>query len=139
MYIRVLLRFEEKLSVCGFSICIFRFQGNKLKKSLRVSRNSSFFESLSNEFWLVFWIFQPPSTVEQFKWKTSKFQKNVNVFHCWPEKIQTFVIVFASYVTEGTIWSKTFWLKIIQENFVSYLSKSFPGGFVRAALKVSGS
>ena len=63
----------------------------------------------------------------------------MNVFHCWPEKNQSFVIVFASYVTEGTFWSKTFWLKNIQENFFSSLSESFAAGFVRAALEVSGS
>ena len=47
----------------------------------------------------------------------------MNVFHCWPEKFQTFVIVFASYVTEGTFWSKIFWLKSIQEKFISSLSE----------------
>ena len=63
----------------------------------------------------------------------------MNVFHCWPEKFQTFVIVFASYVTEGTFWLKIFWLKSIQEKFISSLSESFAAGFVRAALEVSGS
>ena len=63
----------------------------------------------------------------------------MNVFQCWPEKILTFVIVFASYVAERTFWSKTFWTKSIQENFVPNLSKSFAAGFVKAALEVSGS
>ena len=62
----------------------------------------------------------------------------MNVFHCSPEKNQTFVIVFTSYVTEGTFWSKTFWSKSIQEKFISSLSESFAAGFVRAALEVSG-
>ena len=63
----------------------------------------------------------------------------MNVFHCSPEKNQTFVIVFASYVTEGTFWSKTFWSKSFQEKFISSLSENFAAGFVRAVLEVSGS
>ena len=35
MYIRVVLRFKQKLCVRGFPISILRFQGNKLKKSFR--------------------------------------------------------------------------------------------------------
>ena len=130
----------RKNFACGdFLSAFYASRETSWKNHLGVSRNSSFFENWSNDFWLVFWIFQPPSTVEQFQWKSSKFRKIVNVFHCWPEKFQTFVIVFASYVTEGTFSSKTFRSKSIQENFVSNLSENFAGGFVRAALEVSGS
>ena len=116
----------------GISICILRFQGKKIKKSFRG------FKKLILLWKLIEWIL-----AGLLNFSASKYSGTLLVMNFKnPEKCECFslfVMVFACYVTEGTFWSKTFWLKSIQEKFISSLSESFAAGFVRAALEVSGS
>ena len=67
LYIRVVLHFEQKHWVWRLSICILRFQGNKLKKPFSGFKKLILLLKLIECIILTGLLnFQPPSTVEQF-------------------------------------------------------------------------